>query len=516
MRFIFICSLYFISPILYAQREATHWFFGSQAGLYFNSNGPSPIYGSAMHTQDGCATMSDKQTGELLFYTNGRNVWNRNNLLMPNGQDFPDSCWSGITQSALIVPFPNDESKYYLFSIYYTTTLDGSIFIEPNCNYGEYTTAMFRQVRYSVIDMTLDDGNGDVVVNQKQILLQTNATEKITVVPHANGSDYWIVTHAFNSNEFYVYQLTHSGIAEPNIIAIGSVHETRPDRINPDEETRGYMKASPNGKKLACAVYSDKHSFDLFDFDATSGQISNYVNLGLLPAQYGISFSPDNSKLYVNEDDIHEPSVYPYPDVIAQYNLAAGDSQAIVASRKSIFRDNPYTNIPGHGLFEGFGSYMGLQLAMDGKIYATANNAYSTTPEVGNIMAIIEKPNEEGVNCQVNYKQFDFGNAAVGSGLPNFIESYFNNIESSTTCSEETSISFFPNPTSNTVHINFLSGCDSHITITVFNVLGQQVATFESTEQETEIDISAWSSGVYFFVCSTLYNHRIVKKIIKT
>ncbi|MBX2964566.1 MAG: T9SS type A sorting domain-containing protein [Cyclobacteriaceae bacterium] len=513
MRLIFLFLAGVISNILYAQKEATHWFFGSQAGLYFDQAGPTPVKGSAMRTQDGCAVISDKETGALLFYSNGRNVWNREHQLMSNGQDFPVDCWSGITQSALIVPFPGNSLKYYLFSIYYTTTLGGSIFIELNCMYGHYTTAMYRELRYSVIDMSLNNGLGDVLADQKHVPLQQDVTEKLAAVPHSNGRDYWVITHAFNSNEFYAYLLTEDGIAAPVITAIGSTHALLPDHFHPDEETRGEMKASPDGTRLACAVGFMLRPFDLFDFNPTTGQLTNYINLGLVQGQSGLSFSPDNSKLYVTTDGRPEPTVYPYPDLIIQYDLAAGDEQAVIASRKSIFRDNPFTNVPEDGIEGFFGVAKGMQLAPDGRLYATGDHAYSSS--AGQLMVVIEKPNEPGVNCMVNYKKYDFGSGRVGRGLPNFIQSYFNGIESGSTCGEEAALSVFPNPTTGIINLEMLTGCSSDASIVVFNALGQRIASFTSDTHQSELDISNWPCGIYFFVLTTAHTQKVVKRVVK-
>jgi hypothetical protein len=309
--------------------------------------------------------------------------------------------------------------------------------------------------------------------------------------------------------------LTSDGIAAPIITAIGSAHELKPGEFFSDEETIGYMKASPDGTKLACAVASAKRPFDLFDFNAATGQLTNYINLGSISGQYGVSFSPDNSKLYATTDDRPSPSSYPYPDIIIQFDLHAGNAADIIASRQSIFRDNPLTNIPGHGIFEGFLLLeTGLQLAPDGKLYATSDYAYD--PADGHIMVVIEKPNEAGINCQVNYRQFDFGNGNVGTGLPNFIESYFNGVESSSTCAENASLTFFPNPTPGTVNVQFLTGCDPSLKITVLTLLGQLVTTIESNANETHIDLSTLASGVYIFLVSTPYTAtKQMRRIVK-
>ena len=61
--------------------------------------------------------MSDPNTGQLLFYTDGRKVWNANNQVMPNGSNLLGGFYNSCTQGALIVPFPEDNQRYYLFTL---------------------------------------------------------------------------------------------------------------------------------------------------------------------------------------------------------------------------------------------------------------------------------------------------------------------------------------------------------------------------------------------------------------
>jgi hypothetical protein len=287
----------------------------------------------------------------------------------------------------------------------------------------------------------------------------------------------------------------------------------KPDLFLQDEEARGYMKASPDGKRIACAVYSTKRPFDLFDFDAATGRLSNYVNLGLVRGQYGLSFSPDNSKLYVTSDDRPEPGLYPYPDVILQFDLNAGDVNAIIRSRRSVVRDNPDA-IPGNGIFDGFLLVeKGLQLGMDGRLYATADYAYH--PSDGGIMVVIEKPNETGFDCRINYRRFDFGEGKTGTGLPNFLQSYFNGIQSASTCAEPASVSIYPNPTTNAITIRMIEGYLSPVRLQIINALGQHVSTIILEDHKAEVDITHIGPGVYIFIVSSVYNKKVVKKIVK-
>ena len=67
-----------------AQREANIWYFGANAGLDFNSGAPVPLTNGQVNTAEGCSAISDS-AGNLLFYTDGLWVYNRNHTSMPNG-----------------------------------------------------------------------------------------------------------------------------------------------------------------------------------------------------------------------------------------------------------------------------------------------------------------------------------------------------------------------------------------------------------------------------------------------
>jgi len=88
--FFFILLYFCLFPdYLYPQGEWNNWYFGRHAGITFNSGIPVPLtncipsYWSDMST----LTVSDS-LGNLLFYggnSTDERVYNRNNVLMPNG-----------------------------------------------------------------------------------------------------------------------------------------------------------------------------------------------------------------------------------------------------------------------------------------------------------------------------------------------------------------------------------------------------------------------------------------------
>src|SRR6202007_2522090 len=147
---------------------------------------------------------------------------------------------------------------------------------------------------YSVVDMTLQSGNGDVTT--KNTPLKSNVTEKLTAVYHFNGHDIWVMIHEAGSNSFYAYLVTNSGINPPVVSNIGPVHT----------DVHGQMKFNTSGTKVACAkdsatTFSYVWTVDLFNFDNKTGIVSR--PLTLTPGHqkaYGVEFSPDNSKLYTS------------------------------------------------------------------------------------------------------------------------------------------------------------------------------------------------------------------------
>ncbi|MDJ1498952.1 T9SS type A sorting domain-containing protein [Cytophagaceae bacterium DM2B3-1] len=501
---------------LYAQKEALHWYFGPKLGFDFTGGSAQIVRNSAMNSSRGCATISDKNTGELLFYSNGHNIWNRFHHRMPTSTSFPEDCSNFIVQSVLIVPVPEDIDKYYLFSLYVLVgeRLDTTF----NCSSGDISETVlgnktyYYQLRYSIIDMRLDDGRGDIVPDKNNIFLQNNLSTKLTAIPHTNGKDYWLITHQDIGNSFYVHLLNQAGIQNPIQQNIGSVYQIRQVDNMIYYEILGELKASPNGKKLACAVYNGlERPFDVFDFDASTGTISNYQNYGNISQQMGVSFSPDNSKLYVTSSNkIDETNLR---ELIRQYDMTLSTPEQIVASGKSIIRFNPYTNIsekawPVNVVFNT------LHIAPDGKIYGAGEG--SGTNSTNNALLVIGKPNSPGFDCGVTMKRFNFNLSDEGVGfrsLPNFIQSYFNNIPTipDPDCNES-DVTLFPNPVQQELTLTPLCGYVPTY-VEIIDHLGRIVSTQHL--DTTQIQLNALASGMYVLRIFNADQKTVIKKIIK-
>lgn len=367
--------IFFLTFLLnHAQNEAAVWYFGNNAGVDFNTGSPVVLTDGQLNTNEGCSTISNSN-GDLLFYTDGITVWDKNHNIMPNGTGLLGDPSS--TQSGIIVPKPNNPDIYYIFTVAQLANSDG--------------------FRYSEVDLTLNLGNGDVNTN-KNILLTTPTTEKISAIEHANGNDIWVITHDWNNNNFLAYLVTSTGInTTPIISSVGS------DHTGDIDNTIGYLKFSPSGEKLAIANTFTPNFVEIFDFDTATGIVTNPIlldnNFHINDAgPYGIEFSPNSELLYVTDVNFDNNTTK-----IHQFNITLTDAVAI---------SNSVTI-----LYDGIQNLGALQLAIDGKIYVSIG----FSPFLG----VIENPDTLGIGANYIHNSLDLNGNNATFGLPPFIQSFF-------------------------------------------------------------------------------------------
>ncbi len=312
---------------LFSQGEANNWFFGNGAGLVFDdvtgTVTPSNAAINTIDTNEGCSSISDP-SGDLLFYTDGRTVWDANHQIMPNGNYNGDTGLLGdpsSTSSALIVPRPGNLDQYYIFTVDEPHHDNASVY--PDQFTGTYSSGgsipdaddgFNNGFNYSLVDLTLNAGNGDVDAVEKNIHLITydpanqqqasyKCAEKITAVEHADGNSFWVLTHFIDT--FYAFRIDNSGVNQTLV----------PSKLNPIIPTSGYrrnsigyMKSSPDGSKISVChaqngnqtggTANNSGSLWLYDFDNATGKVSNGLNLLSNTQLYGTEFSADSKKLY--------------------------------------------------------------------------------------------------------------------------------------------------------------------------------------------------------------------------
>jgi gliding motility-associated-like protein len=334
-RLLFSLLFLVVLSSLHAQQLTNIWRFGTGCGLDFSTGSPVNMPVGPMNAFEGCASASDA-SGQLLFYTDGNKVYNRNNVLMPNGSNLSGG---NSATMILILPKPDDCSKFYIFYVH-----------------DHFGTGNFY---YSIVDMCLDNGFGDVEVASMNTFLHSPTSEKIMAVKHANGTDTWVITHELGSANFRTYLVSAAGVSPATVTTIGSNH--------PSNCLIGYMKANHSGTKIV-TTNAFCSSTEMFDFNNTTGAITNTQNLTALYSipngAYGLEFSPNDNLLYI--------SCFWGTDRLYQLNMSTSVITQIATTS---------------GNYE----YGALQLGPDQKIYmARTTHTY---------IDVVNNPNVPGLGC---------------------------------------------------------------------------------------------------------------------
>jgi len=366
--------LLFLCLNCFAQKEAAYWYFGEKVGLRFNNSGVPTVERGELDTLEGCASISD-EFGNLLFYSDGSTVWSRNHNPMPNGTGLLGD--ESSTQSAIIIPNPTDPNIYYLFTV-------GSTVVPTGYHY--YT-----------VDMSLNSGFGDVVggaVNLTDGHGGSEWSEKITAVQGGTCNTFWVISLV--SDLYYSYKVDENGVDPAPVISQVDFRS---------QTSRGYLKVSPDGTKLAAAHQgADRqyHGLYLYSFNNTTGEVLNdgisLVNAGV--QVYGVEFSPLAKKLYASTIEDREYSLY-------QFDLTVSN---IKGSAYLVHREDD--------AFRG-----ALQLGPDLKIYASIPVEYLIGT---NYLDVIHDPEADGSACNFEEDYVYFGNDSFSmQGLPPFVQSFF-------------------------------------------------------------------------------------------
>src|SRR5690554_1126864 len=287
MKNVYLIFILFFGLPVFSQGENDNWYFGD-AAVNFSGTTPIALTNSAMSAPEACASVSNSG-GELLFYTDGMTFWDRSHSQMPNGTGLTGTVNSS---QVLIIQDLVNKDRYYVF-----TTGD-------SYNNQSYTA-------YSVVDMSLPGSGvggailGDVVPSIKNVPILDNngnliTTGAVTAVPHANGTDFWILmpTH----EDLLAFLFDSSGLNTVPVASNLSPWNTLNYRTF-------YVKASP---KLYYPIGFDyivgigmghtlkPETFLSFSFDNNSGILLGWIT-GLTTANYDriyAEFNEDGTILY--------------------------------------------------------------------------------------------------------------------------------------------------------------------------------------------------------------------------
>lgn len=393
----------FFSLNCFAQLENANWYFGENgAGLDFNNNTVTVLTdGETLVAENFTATVSDNN-GDLLFYTDGVSVWNKNHVKMSNG----DGTLNGGSRTVSIVPFPGNSSKYYIFTI----GIDGSSY--------DYF--------YSVVDMNLNNNLGDVEANKLNVNLnllpyfefnqngsldirsEMQRKNNMVVAKHSDGESYWLILNPFD--KFFALKININETIGAPIISNsnGSYNLEYP------LTGRSGISISPNMDKIAYFTKELGYGnyqvhFNIFNFDNSTGVLAEVHSSYLLDG-YICEFSSDGKYIY---------------SIVSNSNGGIDDNYKIYQFDTQNTNINPI--LLGSSLSgDAETDLPTLVRGIDGKIYV---------PNSNNLLGVINNPNMSGTSSNYVNNQINLGTNVIAKKLPQQVQ-----IHNSNNCPENLTI----------------------------------------------------------------------------
>jgi gliding motility-associated-like protein len=385
-----------------AQKRYNVWAFGKRGGINFNTDPPTGWRSRTEAKEDHLPyyiTSICDRGGNLMMYTDGITVWNRDGFKLPKFNN-----WWPLADKVmpLLVPRPGHDTLFYLFAI-------------SNAANPFQLQAFPLRLKNS--------GDIDEIVyprptgaNTFQHRLVNNASMVLAGTSHCNQKDYWITTYAEHS--LYSYLVTENGV---NMVPV--ITNVPSTVINDSTIDPGYsnIKFSANSEKIVIPV-AKENKVVIYDFDNATGQYNTPLEIHVDPAYIieEVELSADGSKLYIAykwfDPEFVNPSL---GHDVAQVDLAAGSISQI---EQSFTRITPISDRDFCSRASCFTTYRSLQLGPDGNIYVGMRYATLDIILVDQTMSVIEDPNAPGLNCRYRKSQFNIGVKYMFGGY-NYIRS---------------------------------------------------------------------------------------------
>ena len=278
-------------------------------------------------------------------------------------------------QPAIAFPMIQQPNKFYLFTVMISSW------------------PWINGLTYSVIDMGLNGGLGDVVSGMKNLpmLLGDSVVSQLTAIRHHNNQDVWVVARrSSNPSVYLAYHVSASGIAAP-VISPSSLSSGYTWLYD------GHLRISPDGARLVCSSLLTEYC----TFDDETGVVTPLFTFTLNPnvdtRAHGAEFSVDSKKLYLSETYFDLVN----PHLVYQFDATKTDSMQFIQSKTVVGSQAGYS----------------MQMGPDGKIYI---NHYVFSDS----LAVINNPSSPGTSCNFQAGAVKLNGNANGGSLSTFFQKY--------------------------------------------------------------------------------------------
>ncbi|GAA5028295.1 hypothetical protein GCM10011506_14960 [Marivirga lumbricoides] len=486
--FLGIILIAFNSSSLIAQKEVSNWIVGESIGFNFN-NGRFDIFNRPTNPdqtlRSSTISYSDPTTGELLFFSDGKYLWNRDFGIVNRDNPFKSGV-NSLNQTIISTPIGNNE--HIIFTIKQSLDQnDGAFYHIYNTEKNELTS-----------------------INEKVV---SGVAEKITLIPKNKKYSYWLIMQDLLTSNLLIYSVEGKSIDLINSYPLEGLIE-QPE-LN---DNAGYLQSSPNGEFLVNLNYSENPLYnivELFRFNKVLGEIVKIGTLGNYDFLFSAIFSPDNSKLFITyggDGSGTEPLI--------QYDLSVASVDEIIRTRDSLKFE--YEVFPESDLFHTITPTI-LQTGYDGKIYNSfLGSIRGPNGALNRTIAIIKNPNEKIQN--IDFEIIALKTEAIKTNIgfvesfPQFPQYYFDNIPTKNLyygeCPGLKSLVFYPNPTDDVLYLSYDNPvCLYPFEIEVFNSFGQLITKFRYNKEDEGVSLSNFSSGLYFILVRNNYD-TILRKVV--
>jgi len=424
------------------------------------------------------AAISDT-AGQVLLYTNGCKVLDKNAQPIINGEHITPNNWIydaycpdyyRFTGSWMLLPDPGKDSLFYLFAIGHRQSTGAGIHA-----WGLYASRLSEQ---------------EVFEKNTLICADSIFGGHLSACRHANGRDWWLVLNKIQTNQYYKYLLDPMGIHLMELQSIGA-----PSTWN--GSGTGQCAFSPDGTKFI--HYENVADMFVFDFDRCTGDLSNFHQVYIEHNEDtgnsfgGMAISPNSRFAYTFG------YLYSF-----QVDLQAQDLQNAVT--QVAYWDSTY-------VFVWKTTFGKAASAPNGKIYAAV-------PGSNPYLHVIHNPNAKGDSCQFEqhglFLPYSWNNNDLinfpGYRLGRFENSSCDSLYTKTIMSESLTIQISPNP----------SSLETTISLPVF-VQGQWILTNVSSKNVRKgiwegtsmgIKVADLPAGLYFFQLRAKNGQTFVGKVV--
>jgi hypothetical protein len=237
LRNILLIIFSYLPGYLFSQGEFNNWYFGMPSpgtGITFNSGSPVTIPNGVMWSAISTVSVSDS-TGNLLFFSDGFTVYNKNKNVMQNGTGLLGS-YNEFTQPVIATPKLDDDSSYYIF------TVDQFNPIDP-----------YYGFVYSIINMRLDGGLGAIEPAFKNIPVpgMNTAWFAVTGTRHKNNKFAWIITTVSSTSkiQYAAFLIDNSGLSATPVLSPSLSYSSYPPPFYYKTPPHS-IRVSPDGSKM--------------------------------------------------------------------------------------------------------------------------------------------------------------------------------------------------------------------------------------------------------------------------